>query len=254
MTPTKEHVDLLIIGAAQVVTCASPGGPKRRAALADVGLIANGAVAVEAGRIVAVGPTRVLQARYVAKQTINADGRVVCPGLVDCHTHTLFAGSRVDEWERKLQGVPYLEILAAGGGILNTVQATRAARKEKLAAEGKQRLARMLAHGSTTVEIKSGYGLSTESELRLLATMGQLAVEQPVRIVPTLLAAHAVPPESAGDANGYITQIIETLLPSAAAWYSDSPFALDGSAPVPFFNDIFVEAAAFAPAQAERLL
>jgi imidazolonepropionase len=254
-----ERVDLLIDHAAQVATCAPVGhggdplrgGPLRGSALNDAGVLVDGAVAVDGDRIVAVGPGADLRSRFVASETIDATGKVICPGLVDCHTHTLFAGSRVDEWERKLQGVPYLEILAAGGGILNTVRATRAAGLETLVAEGRRRLARMRAHGSTTVEIKSGYGLDAATELRLLAAMQQLALEQPARIVPTLLAAHATPPECAGDSDAYIGQIVDVLLPAAAAWYADSPFAVGGT---PFFNDIFVEAKAFGVEHARRLL
>ncbi len=271
-----QRVDLLVDGAAQVVTCAPPGsvlgparGPARGPALGDVGVIVDGAVAVDGGRIVAVGPGAELRSRFAPERLLDAGGRVVCPGFVDCHTHTLFAGSRVDEWSRKLAGVPYLEILAAGGGILSTVAATRAAPLEQLVADGGARLARMLAQGSTTIEIKTGYGLDVASELRLLQAIAQLAGAQPCRLVPTLLAAHAVPPEFAGDAGGYIEQIVRELLPAAAAWYAASPFAPASAAasapdsssndaagvlPTPFFNDIFVEAHAFDVQHARRLL
>lgn len=263
-----QRVELLIDGAAQVVTCAGgtqggaaggpAPGPARGASLGNAGVIANGAVAVEDGRIVAVGPSADLRSRFAPARTLDVGGRVVCPGLVDCHTHTLFAGSRVDEWSRKLAGVPYLEILAAGGGILSTVAATRAASLAQLVADGGARLARMLAQGSTTVEIKTGYGLDVASELRLLHAVAQLAGAQPCRLAPTLLAAHAVPPEFSGDPDGYIELLVNELLPVAAAWYAASPFAPEnapaGALPTPFFNDIFVEAHAFGVEHARRLL
>jgi imidazolonepropionase len=247
-------VDLLIENAAQVATCASPGGPKRGAALADAGLIPDGAVAVDKGIIVDVGPSTQVAGRVRARRTIDASGRCLCPGLVDCHTHALYAGSRVDEWERKLRGEPYLDILAAGGGILSTVRATRAASAEALAADGARRLLRMAAQGATTVEIKSGYGLDLATELRLLEAMALLAQQLPLRIVPTLLAAHAVPPESAGNGDHWISQIVEELLPRAAEWYAGSPFGPAGATPAPFFQDIFVEQHAFGVEQARRLL
>src|SRR5215211_6389062 len=133
-------VDLLIHSAAQVLTCASPGGPKRGPAMREVGLIANGAVAIADGRIVAVGPSDQLRADYTSVQELDITGRVLCPGFVDPHTHVVFAGDRIDEFEQRIQGRSYLEIMAAGGGIAATTRASRAASIEQLVAETQMRL------------------------------------------------------------------------------------------------------------------
>src|SRR5262249_6686253 len=151
------NVDLLIYNARQLVTCASPGGPKRRAAMRDVGLIEDGAVAILDGAIVAVGPSHELRTHYEAAQTIDARDRVVCPGFVDPHTHVVYAGDRIGEFEQRIAGATYLEIMAAGGGIASTTRTTRGASIEQLIAETRVRLDSMLALGTTTVEAKTGY-------------------------------------------------------------------------------------------------
>ncbi len=245
------RVDLLIHSAAQVATCASPSGAKRGAALGDVGLIAQGAVALSDGVIVAVGPSDELRAGFAAHQEIDASGKVVCPGFVDCHTHLVFAGSRVDEFEKKLAGVSYLEILAGGGGILHTMTATRSAPFSHLLAAGRSRLDAMLRLGTTTVEIKTGYGLDADSELTLLHVIAGLAQSHVCDIAPTFLAAHALPPEFTGDPEGYISLVVEEMLPAAAAWYAHSPFARHKT---PFCCDVFCEANAFSLSQARRVL
>lgn len=245
-----ETVDLLLVNAAQVITCAGPG-PKRGKALADIGLIEHGAVAVDEGQIVAIGPTAALQERFRGRTHLDVGGKVVCPGFVDCHTHLVFAGDRVDEFERKLAGASYQELLAAGGGILSTMRATRAASFEALVASGQRRLQAMLRLGTTTVEIKSGYGLDTASELRMLAAIEQLAMIMPQDIVPTFLGAHALPPEFADDADGYIEQVCEEMLPRVAAWWQDSSFRASG---IPVFNDVFCEQGVFDLAQSRRVL
>ena len=245
-----QHIDLLLTNAAQVVTCAGVG-PKRGAALADAGVITDGAVAIDDGVIVAVGPAAEVASRYTARTHVDVTGKVLCPGFVDCHTHLVFGGERVAEFERKLAGVTYQELLAAGGGILSTMRATRAASHTELVEMGRQRLATMLQLGTTTVEIKSGYGLDTATELKLLAAIETLAEHTPLDIVPTFLGAHATPPEFAGHPDAYIDLICAEMLPAVRAWWEGSRFAMSG---VPLFNDVFCEAGVFDRAQTERVL
>ena len=163
--------DLLIYNAAQLVTCASAGGPKRGATLADVGLIPHGAVAISGGKIVDVGASDDLRASWTGEQAIDASGKVVCPGFVDAHTHLVYAGDRVDEFEKRIRGATYVEIMEAGGGIVSTMRATRAATVEQLVLESRRRLDEMLSLGTTTVEVKTGYGLRTATELRMLQAL-----------------------------------------------------------------------------------
>jgi imidazolonepropionase len=247
---TRQQIDLLLTNAAQVVTCAGPG-PKRGAALADAGVIADGAVAIDGGVIVAVGATAEVASKYTARTRVDVAGKVLCPGFVDCHTHLVFGGERVAEFERKLAGATYQELLAAGGGILSTMRATRAASHAELVKAGERWLAAMLQLGTTTVEIKSGYGLDTATELKLLAAVETLAARSPLDIVPTFLGAHATPPEYTGQPGAYIDLICAEMLPAVRAWWEASRFAASG---VPLFNDVFCEAGVFDVAQTERVL
>ncbi len=244
------NIDLLITNAA-LATCASPAGPKRGADLQTVGLIENGAVAVNHGQIVAVGQSAQIKADYTARRTLDAGGRAVCPGLVDCHTHVVYAGNRVDEFEQRVRGATYMEIMQAGGGIAGTMRATRAASPEQLVAEARPRLAAMLALGTTTAEVKTGYGLNTAGELAMLRAIAALATAQPVELIPTFLGAHAIPPEFKNNAAGYVDLVIEEMLPAAAGWYRQSPFA---AADLPFFCDVFCEANVFSREQTARVL
>ena len=155
-----EKIDLLIHSASQLLTLASPDGPQRGVALGDLGLIEDGAVAVRDGQVLMTGPTVTVRAQVKAAQEINADGQVVMPGFVDPHTHVVFAGQRADEFEQRIAGATYMEIMAAGGGIMSTVRATRQATTDDLVAQTLPRLDAMLAHGTTTVEAKTGYGLN----------------------------------------------------------------------------------------------
>lgn len=247
----KKTIDLLLVNAAQVVTCAGPTGPKRGLAMQDVGLIEAGAVAVDQGTITAVGPTAELQAAYEAAQVLDVDGRAVCPGLVDCHTHTVYGGDRVHEFELRLQGATYMEIMAAGGGIVSTMQQTRAAPAAALARAARRRLDQMLALGSTTVEIKTGYGLDPAAELKMLQVIEGLAQDHPCTLVPTFLGAHTLPPEFKEDGDGYVQQVMAEMLPQVAGWYRQSAFA---AAEVPLFIDVFCEDHAFDVAQSRRIL
>lgn len=244
------QADLVIHSARQLVTCAS-SGPKRGAALAAAGLIENGALAVRDGRIAAVGPSADILREFSAPQQIDASGKVVCPGFVDPHTHAVFAGSRLDEFEMRLRGVPYLDILAAGGGILNTVRATRAASEIELTALALDRLDTMLRLGTTTIEIKTGYGLDTAAELKMLRVIARLAKTHPADIVPAFLGAHAVPPEYTGRAGEYAELVAREMLPLAAEWFAGSHFAQQGRH---FCVDVFCEQGAFTLEQSRRVL
>src|SRR5262245_45240967 len=157
------HADLIVHNAGQLVTCASSGKPKRGATMRDVGLIENGAVAIADGKVVGVGSSEQILREFRADNDIDAGGQVVSPGFVDPHTHSVFAGDRLDEFERKIKGADYLEILESGGGIISTVRKTRDAPFEELVDLGRTRLDRMLSCGTTTCEIKTGYGLDAES-------------------------------------------------------------------------------------------
>ena len=252
------NVDLIVHNAAQVVTCAGHGAPKRGAALADPGIVTGSAIAVDQGRFVEIGPQADVCARYRAATALDAKGRAVVPGLVDCHTHLVFGGDRVGEFEQRVSGAGYLEILQAGGGILSTVCATRETPLERLAADARKRLDTMLAHGTTTVEVKTGYGLDTAGELKMLEAVGVLAGagETPrhaVDLVPTFLGAHAVPPEYAGRPADYVDLLIADSMPAAMDWYKRSPFATQDEE-TPFFNDVFCEANVFDRGQSERVL
>lgn len=243
------RVDLLIHSAAQLVTCASPNGPKRGTALADVGEIANGAVAVAEGRIVAVGPSDDVRGEYKGVQEIDASGHVVCPGFVDAHTHLVFAGDRTREFEAKLAGASYMDILAAGGGILSTMRATRVASLAELTAQSSLLLHEMSQLGTTTVEIKSGYGLDTASEIKILEVIDALAAKLCCEVIPTFLGAHAVPPPFQNRSDDYVQLVIEEMLPAAVEWHSRSSLAAQ-----PFFCDVFCEPGAFDYAQTAAIL
>lgn len=241
-------VDLLIHSANQLcVVPAHDGGPQRGARLGDLGLLENGAVALADGLIVAVGPTDELRADYAARETIDASGKVVMPGFVDPHTHAVWAGDRANEFEMRISGASYMEIMNAGGGIVSTVRATRAASLEQLLAQARPRLDRMLALGSTTVEVKSGYGLDTASELKILDAILQLDAQHPVDLVPTFLGAHAVPPEYQGRTDDYVALVVNEMLPAVQQW------AQDRGVPLPFV-DIFCEEGVFDLAQSRRVL
>ena len=242
--------DLIVTNIGQLVTCASPDGPKRGEAMRDVGLIENGAIAVADGKFVGVGKSEDIANGFETDQAIDAYGRGVCPGFVDPHTHIVFAGDRLDEFEMKINGADYLEILENGGGIISTVRKTRDAPVEELIELGQQRLDKMLACGTTTCEIKTGYGLDTKTELKMLAAIEELDKKHLIDIVPTFLAAHAIPPEFKGNADGYVELVCGEMLPAAWSWYERSHF--NGS--VPFFADVFCEKNAFDLEQTRRIL
>ncbi len=250
--------DLLILNVTHLLTCASPKGPKRGAALADPGLIEGGAVACLAGQIVAVGKTAEVLAQVDdpdAAQVIDAAGKVVLPGFVDPHTHLLWAGDRAGEFEQRIAGATYMEIMQAGGGIMRTVRATRAASLDDLIAQTLPRLDEMLTHGTTTAEVKTGYGLDLDSELKMLDAIRLLDEEHPIDLVPTFMAAHAVPAEYQGRTDAYVDLIVDEMLPTIADLrYKVS--APDGEYYVRAadFCDVFCEAGVFDLAQTRRIL
>jgi imidazolonepropionase len=246
-----KEIDLVIRSARQLLSCASPGGPKRGAELNQVGVIPDGAIAIDQGQIIALGPTAEIFAHFKSARIIDATGKVVLPGFVDPHTHAVFAGDRLNEFELRIRGASYLEILSSGGGINATASATRAASEDELFEITWPRLTRLLELGTTTVEIKTGYGLDAESELKLLRVIAALDRSHPLELIPTFMPAHAVPPEYAGRSDDYVALIIDEMLPAAAAWYRDSHFATAGR---PFFIDVFCEEKAFDLAQSRRIL
>ncbi|MCC7307322.1 MAG: imidazolonepropionase, partial [Acidobacteria bacterium] len=245
------EADLIIKNIGQLVTCASPGGPKRRNALRDVGLIDNGAVAVIDGKFASVGSEDEVFTEFSSENIVDAGGKAVTPGFVDPHTHIVFAGDRLNEFELKIKGADYLDILAAGGGIISTVSNTRAASEDELVELGVRRLDKMLRSGTTSAEIKTGYGLDLGSELKMLRVIERLDLEHTVDVVPTFLAAHTIPPEFKGDPDGYVELICSEMLPAAWNWYSNSRFSAKD---IPFFCDVFTEKGAFDRSQTERIL
>src|SRR5262245_18679341 len=183
---------LVLRDLAQLVGVCPPGTLRKVGRdLADAGLIRDGAVIVEGEQIAWVGPTASLPPLPADAQVVSLPGRVLLPGFIDSHTHLVFAGDRVAEWEPRLMGRSYQEIAAAGGGIMSTVRAVRSASREQLAASARARLDRLLSFGVTTVEIKSGYGLSLKEELRCLEVIADLNQSGPLDLVPTFLGAHA---------------------------------------------------------------
>ncbi|HXR27625.1 MAG TPA: hypothetical protein VN771_07160, partial [Candidatus Baltobacteraceae bacterium] len=244
---------LLVTGAAEIATFA--GGVRRGAAQDEAAALTGGRpeIAVFDGRILAVGTHDDVQRQLAVEglsderrfTTLDARGGTVTPGLIDPHTHLLFAGTREAELRLRQRGAGYLEVLAAGGGILATVARTRAATEEELTDHGRHWLDQMLAHGVTTVEAKSGYGLDRTTELRLLEVATRLGAEGPVEVVPTFLGAHAVPAEfrdRPDAAEAYLRSVLRDQLPAVAA---------QGRAR---FCDVFCEAGVFTADQSRRLL
>ncbi len=199
----------------ELVTMQGPPGPRTGPALRELGIVRDGAMLISKGRIAAVGTYSQLKEDISsATEVVDAAGRVVTPGFVDAHTHLVFAGNRADEFEKRIAGTTYQEIAAAGGGIQSTVAKTRAATEEELLDSAKMRLQWMLRSGTTTLEAKSGYGLSLDEELKCLRVLQALNEEGPQPIVSTVLAAHTVPPEFRGNRSAYIALIINQILPA----------------------------------------
>ncbi len=211
-----EPADLLVVNASELVTCAAGAeGPLRGDDLAAPGIIEGGAVATRGDRIVGVGTTAELTARFVATQTLDADGCVVLPGIVDPHTHLVFGRTREDEFELRCLGSTYEEIAAAGGGIRASSRRFQATSRDDILAQAQATRRRALLHGTTTIEVKSGYGLSTESELLALEIAG--AIDDRGDVVRTFLGAHEVPDAWRDDREGYIRLVCEEMIPAVAA-------------------------------------
>ena len=202
--------------------------------------VADGLVAARDGRIIYAG-SAAGAARFEPAETVDCQGRWITPALIDAHTHLVHAGTRAREFELRLEGASYEEIARAGGGIVSTMRATRAASEDELVTSALPRLDALLAEGVGTIEIKSGYGLELEAELKMLRAARRLGKLRPIRVVTTFLGAHALPPEFAGDADGYIAAVCERMLPAVAA--ENLADAVDG----------FCEGIGFTPAQIERV-
>ena len=226
---------LVIRNATQLIPAARSHGR-------ELGIIANGAVVIREDLIDWIGPTCDLPPLPAEAQVIDAAGTTVLPGFVDSHTHLIFAGTREDEFEQRLQGLTYQEIAARGGGINATVRQVRLSSKEELKRLARRRLDRLLGFGVTTVEVKSGYGLSLADEIKCLEVIAELDAEGPVELVPTFLGAHAVPPEFAGDRAAYIRLLLDEMLPEIAR------------SRLAEFCDVFCETGVFSLEESERIL
>jgi imidazolonepropionase len=238
---------LLIHNISQLLTLA--GGPQRGHRLGDLGIIEDSAVLIAGGLVQAVGESEALQKQFPEAAAFNADHHVVMPGFVDPHTHLIWAGDRAAEFEMRLEGKTYMEIMAAGGGINSTVQATRNAGMEELISQTRGRLRQAFSYGTTTAEIKTGYGLALDAELRMLEAILSLNNQGPLELAPTFLGAHAIPPEYEGRSYTYTNLIINEMLPAVHAWWQRHA----GQQMLPFV-DVFCERGAFDLAQSRKIL
>jgi len=215
MFSEKENKALAIVNCSQLVTLAGPARPRVGTEMRELGIIEDGGLIVRDGEIEQVGTASQIKARIDADTlVVDAGGRVVMPGFVDAHTHPVFSGTRVEEFEERSQGATYHEIAARGGGIQYTVNATRAMYEEMLAYEAWRYSEWFLRSGTTTIEAKSGYGLSLEDELKILRVIKRLDESTSLRYVPTFLGAHSVPPEYRARREQYVSLIIDEMLPA----------------------------------------
>lgn len=229
----SEQVELLIEHCGEIVATNSNGEPW---------IIRDGTIAVDSGQILAVGSTEDLAGQFESNNTISAAGRLLTPGFVDSHTHLVFAGDRSEEFALRTAGASYEEIAARGGGIRSTVRATRKATEDELFDSAATRARRMLALGTTTIEIKSGYGLDLETELRSLRVIERLRQELPMRVVATFMGAHEFPDEYRDDRDGYVDLVCDTMIPAVV------------EQKIAQFCDVFCEENVFTPEQTERVL
>lgn len=230
----KKRVDTLVLNSNETVTLHSGNGDK------GLGIIDNGGVAIDRGKIVLTASTSLLERKFKARNKVDAKDEIVLPGFVDPHTHLVFRGAREAEFQNRISGVPYMDVLRKGGGIIETVNRTRQASFESLLQIGKQRLDTCTELGSTTVEIKSGYGLRIEEEMRILKIIQNLRKWHPCRVVPTFLGAHAIPiGENSAE---YVASVADTMLPKV------------GQQRLAKFCDVFCEHGAFNSFESERIL
>ncbi len=230
----KRRVDVLVLNSNETLTLDSHDSET------GLGVIDNGGVAINQGKIVLAASTDLLERKFRSRRTMDAEGEIILPGFVDPHTHLVFAGAREAEFQRRIEGASYMDILSEGGGIIETVNRTRQASSESLFQSGRQRLDTCLESGSTTVEIKSGYGLRDDEEFKILRTIHRLKNYHSCRIVPTFMGAHAVPPGEAS--SEYVLSVIDEMLPQIAR------------AGLAEFCDVFCEQGAFDSLESGRIL
>lgn len=240
-----QRFDFLLYGAGQLLTCSCNGkGPKRGKSLSDAGIIANGALAAHEGRIIAVGSMSDVEraiASASASVELDAGGRVVLPGWVDSHTHAVFSRYRADEYEARIRGDSYLEIERRGGGIMRTVREVRDMSEERLYEVSKRRLSKIIQQGTTTIEIKSGYGLDVENELKMLRVAKRLGEELQIEVVPTFMGAHQKPPERSRPGE-YVSYLMEEMIPAVSR------------EKLAEFVDVFCEEGVFSLDETEKIL
>jgi imidazolonepropionase len=237
--------DLLLVGASQLITLAGPSRPRIGPEMRELAIIPDGAMLIRSGRIAAVGERSEVEPLASRNaEVIDADGRAVTPGFVDAHTHLIFAGNRANEFEMRCEGMTYQQISGQGGGIRSTVAKTRAATEAELVSVGRKHAEWFLRDGTTTIEAKSGYGLTLEDELKILRAIKAVDQETPLRCVPTFLGAHEVPPEYSSDYNGqaYVELVIREMLPLVA------------QQKLAHFCDIFCEPKVFSVNMARQIL
>ena len=230
----KKQVDVLVLNSNETITLDSPDREN------GLGVIDNGGVAINQGKVVLAASTEMLERKFRSRRTIDAEDEIILPGFVDPHTHLVFAGARDAEFQLRIEGISYMDVLREGGGIIETVNRTRQASADSLFRSGKRRLDTCLESGSTTVEIKSGYGLRDDEEVKILKTVNRLKKYHSCRIVPTFMGAHAVPPGETS--SEYVLSVINEMLPQIAR------------AGLAEFCDVFCEQGAFDSAESGRIL
>jgi imidazolonepropionase len=242
-SPLEGGSSLAVVNCSQLVTLSGTNRPRVGAQMRELAIIPDGAMLIRGGRIEAVGPRNEIEARITSDaQIIDAAARVVTPGFVDAHTHLVFASNRADEFEMRCSGITYQEIARQGGGIRSTVRRTRAATESELLAIAQKHSSWFLRAGTTTIEAKSGYGLSVEAEMKILRVVRQTDETTSLRCVPTFLGAHEVPEEFLGRTSAYVELVIEEMLPLVASQRLAS------------FCDVFCEPHIFDPPAAGRIL